>query len=285
MKILSLDGGGLRGVGQAAILGQVPDLDRFDMVVGTSVGSILASLVAIKAPQNVFVDFFRRQGMDIFRGYWWRRFKFLGSRYDDAILNKHLKKLFPYKLRDATVPLFVVAGDFKENRLKVFSSVDPKFQDTDWNMWEVVRASVAAPTYFSPWRGYIDGGVYANNPSVVGIVAAVKDLKARMEDIEVCSIGTGEIFPNARSATGFLTSLQWGDYLVHAMLDGAAMTMHDMAARTFAEYGAIKSYLRIQFPNPCDFQIDDPAVVEGLLDLWRPNIMEGVLMVKDFLKP
>ena len=112
--------------------------------------------------------------------------------------------------------------------------------------WEVVRCATAAETYFPSQKGFADGGVFANNPSMVGVAAASKVLGVPIEEIELLSIGTGDRTVGSSSAPSSVFG--WGDWLIGAMLDGASDKMHDYFVRSMP----LKKYERIQFAGNSD---------------------------------
>lgn len=277
MKGLSLDGGGLMGVGQAAILSRIPDLDKFDFIAGTSVGSIMCALIASGVKKDKYVEFFNTWGPKIFAGYSWRRFKPITPRYSDKTLNKVLKDMLPGKFGDLDRPVFITSANLNNRSLKVFNSQDEG--DADMWLWEVVRMAVAAETYFVPWKGMADGAIYANNPAMTAVAGAIHTLDAKAEDIELCSIGTGDkVSNNSVGSTRGWTYFRWGIYLVQAQLEGAANKMHDF----FVKQLPLKQYMRIQFERGDDWTMDNPKVVNEALRAWRPTIEDAIKAVSDF---
>jgi len=277
MKGLSLDGGGLFGIGQAAILSQV-DCGKFGFIAGTSVGSILASMIATKMDPSKCVNFFLQHGHQIFSGHWWRKYNFLFTpKYNDKNLNKILQVLFPGMLGDVSVPLFITAVDLNRRRLKVFCSEDP--DDADTLLWEVVRMATAAETYFKPWNGFSDAGIMANNPAMIAVAGAVNYFGIKTEDLELCSIGTGVKVCNTNTgSTEWWSTIRWGTFVIQLMLNGGSNTMHEYFVKSLH----LKKYYRVQFLREDGWKMDDPSVVKKALDAWKIPIEVAVRNVDAF---
>lgn len=278
MKILTLDGGGLFGVGQAAILSKVPDIDmKFNCIAGTSVGAIVGAMVATGVDQSTYMNFFTTLAPKIFAGYGWRHYMPLTPRYPDKELNKALQGLFPQRFADVNVPMLVTAADLNGRCLKVFSSLDKS--DGDLPLWEVLRIAVAAETYFLPYKGYADGGIYANNPSMVGVAGVCSAYGLEPSEISLCSIGTGNHTPtDAVGSTNYWSMLSWGAYVISAMLSGASNSMHEY----FADMLPLKGHMRVQFNRDSGWNMDDPATVTKVIKEWDPVIRAAVPRVTAF---
>jgi predicted acylesterase/phospholipase RssA len=276
MKGLALDGGGVFGIGQANILSKV-DASRFEFFAGTSIGAAIAATLASHNTANL-PDFFYSRMPKIFNGNWWKRYRFWGARYDDKELNIALQELLPGRFGASKKPLFITAANLATQKLKVFYSGDP--DDSQWPLWEVVRASVAAETYFPPWKGYGDGGLFANNPSMVAITGVCKKLNISIPDIELCSIGTGSgTVPVEAVPTKNWSSIHWGLWAIRALLNGAANSMHEY----FTQCMPLKKYIRIQFSRDKDWAMDNPADMLVAERVWLSDISSGIQEVKEFL--
>jgi patatin-like phospholipase/acyl hydrolase len=277
MKGLALDGGGVRGVGQAAILAGAKDPHKFDFVAGTSIGAVNATYAAMGLDMHKAVGFFSDYAPQIFAQRWWRQYKRIGPRYSDKALNSVLRDTFPGRFGDLAVPTFIAAADMNRKRLKVFSSVDA--DDGVWPTWEVVRTAVAAETYFLPWKGFADAGIIANNPAMVAVTGACRELRAKVSDIELLSIGTGVKTHNQQiGSTRLWPRLRWGMWILRALMDGFTVSMHE----AFAESMPLKKYERIQFHSEASWQMDDPRLVNRALSAWSMQIEAGIRVVDKF---
>lgn len=278
-KGLILDGGGVFGVAQADILSKVTTLSKFDFIAGTSIGAVIGAIVASHDPVRIqaLPAVFDTDMPNIFAGHWWRQYNPFTPRYNDVALNSVLKRLLPGFFKDVRVPLFITAADLNKRMLKVYFSGD--VQDGMVPMWEVARQAVAAETYFKPWNGVADGGIFANNPCMVGIAGAQARLGMQSETVELCSIGTGEkCYNGSIGTTNGWTLLSWGGYLLRSLLDGSASKMHEY----FASQMGLKRYERIQFLREEHWDMDDPAMVQTARDAWQSAIIAGTQQVEQF---
>lgn len=277
MKGLVLDGGGVFGIGQAQILA-VADTSKFDFFVGTSIGCVNAAILAsgIKLPSDI-PSFFHDGAPKIFKGYQWRRYNIFSARYNDNNLNSVLSDFLPGTMGSVKKPLFIASANLGAQKLKVFYSGDAS--DASWPMWEVARAGVAAETYFPPWRGYADGGIYANNPSMVAIAGACKYLNCKVSDLEICSIGTGDSpYTSLGTPKGSWSRIHWGAWLLEALLNGAANSMHEYFARSLP----LNKYTRIQFTRKTGWSMDNPEDMLLAEEAWQRDIAEGIKGVNAF---
>lgn len=273
MKILCLDGGGVFGIGQAMILSKIDALEKFDCFVGTSIGSAIAMATVLGQSNQVSPEFFHKWMPVIFKKSLLRYYWPFNSKYNGDGLDKALKELFRgATMADVQKPLFVTSANVGSKTLKVFSSES----DKGWMAWEVVRSATSAETYFPSWKGFADGGVFANNPSMVGIAAASKVLGVDIADMEVLSIGTGDRTVGTSKSPSSVFG--WGEWLIGAMLDGASDKMHDYFARSMP----LKRYERIQFAGNGDWKMDS---VEDMLKAeaaWRTDVIKAVKIVENF---
>ena len=275
MKILVQDGGGVFGRIQSRIMMESGCVDNFDAYIGTSIGAPQSLAYGLGMQKYVSPTFFDEWMPQIFHNNWFRRYNLFQSKYSDVGLNKALRSLFgSATLGDAKKPVFLTAADIGQKVLKVFSSTN--FEDRNWPAWEVCRCATAAETYFSPWKGFADGGIYANNPSMVGLAAAVRVLGCKIEDVEILSIGTGE--NSGDSGNTPRTRIGMGLWVVKAMLNGAASSMHEY----FVECLPVKKYTRIQFVKEPEWEMDNPSCMYYAERKWAWDIQKAVETVREF---
>ena len=208
-RILSLDGGGIRGIFTAAILaelestylGGAPVTEYFDLIAGTSTGGILALGLASGMGASELLDLYMTRGKEIFppqrRGIRKLR-QYLFTGYAREPLDQILGELLgDKKLRDSRVRLCIPSLDWKYGDVYVFKTPHhPDFKkDGAEPMTKVAAATSAASSYLKPVEdGYIfaDGGVWANNPIMVGLVEALSSFKTSRNSIAILSIGCGQ---------------------------------------------------------------------------------------------
>jgi patatin-like phospholipase/acyl hydrolase len=275
MKILALDGGGVFGRVQARILAEANCFDKFDAFAGTSIGSPQILAMALGKSYMVGPEFFDKWMAKVFRTSWFRKINIFQSEYPDTGLNEALRAIFGSSvLGDVKKPVFITAANIGQKTLKVFSSTT--FDDQTWPCWEVCRAATAAETYFPSWKGFADGGIYANNPSMVALVAAVRTLNVKLEDIEILSIGTGRNASDGGNPPGGrLTTALW---VLRAMLNGSANDMHEYFVKSLP----IKRFIRIQFGRNQEWKMDNPKDMYRAERQWAVEIIEAIKTVKAF---
>lgn len=276
MKMLTLDGGGVFGKAQAKILADANCYDKFEVLAGTSIGSAIAAAVSLGLHKQVGPDFFDLWMPKVFHRSWLRGLvSFFVPKYPDAGLNEALQGMFGSALfGDAKKPLFVTAADIGRRTLKVYDSTN--FDDARLPMWEVIRTATAAETYFAPWKGMADGGVFANNPSMVGVAAAARVLKVPLSSLEVLSIGTGRSTKDGQREPR--SEWQWGRWLVQVLLNGASDDMHDYFVRSMP----LKNYVRVQFLREDDWGMDSVKDMDAAMVKWAPDMAAAIPVVRGF---
>lgn len=217
-RVLSIDGGGIRGVIPATVLAELeartgrPTAELFDLIAGTSTGAIIALALTMPGADGKpkwsaadLVELYETEGPGIFHRSLWRRLSTLSGviapKYSDRALDRTLEAYFgDARLSDALADVLVPAYDTERHRPFFFRSQRARnFRNKDFPLREVVRAAVGAPTYFAPvqvtneisGRSYslIDGGVFANNPALCAWADAQEAGVA--DDAVVLSLGTG----------------------------------------------------------------------------------------------
>ena len=206
---MSLDGGGIRGIFTATVLVELEEkylsggsvAEYFDLVVGTSTGGIIALGLAAGMTSSQLAELYMTRGGEIFppRGRLIRGLvQLVSTGYRrkplDIILSDVLGDL---RLRDSRCRLCIPALDGKYGDVYIFKTPHhPDYRkDGAELMSKVAAATSAAPTYFKPVEdGYIfaDGGVWANNPIMVGLVESLSAFNTTPDDIQILSIGCGE---------------------------------------------------------------------------------------------
>ncbi|UOY93144.1 patatin-like phospholipase family protein [Ectobacillus sp. JY-23] len=201
-RIITFDGGGVRGVLSAIILSRLckdfPELVRTThLVAGTSVGSFLAlGLASGKTPLEILQVFSKENLSTVFSSP--HRIPILRPRYSNAHLHELLVSFLGEELqlknlyKHVIVTAFDVGGPSQSSWKTVFFH---NFLERDGEVRAVdaALASSAAPIYFPSHNGLIDGGVFANSPSVAAIaMAANRWLGGQcLDNLVLLSIGTG----------------------------------------------------------------------------------------------
>lgn len=249
MKLLALDGGGVRGIVSAVWLGEILRHlktgatlhDTFDLIAGTSTGSILAIGTAAGMTPEHMVDMYLTKAQDAFttsrtKRIWSRLNRLLEGKgfsvpkFDDEGLNLLLKETLGEDLRfgNLNTKVLVPTYDVEHTQPRVFKNWRREYEDIP--AWEVARASSAAPTFLPAHRlnmlgrdhYLVDGGLVANNPSMCALAEALR-LGAKKEDIVLVSLGTGQ---SAHSHDGTEVqhwgAIQWAPNIITALMDGSS---------------------------------------------------------------
>jgi uncharacterized protein len=279
-RILSIDGGGIRGIFPAAVLA---GLERhftggssiaacFDLVAGTSTGGILALGLGAGYSAGELLDLYVRRGWEVFpplgslRG--WLRDKRHYARYlydRDALQHLLTDKLGDALFGDSKVRLCIPAFEGRHSEVFVFKTPHHSDYRTDRfeRMVDVGLATAAAPSYFRPLehRGYtlVDGGVWANNPIMLALIEALISFDLDRDQIDILSLGCGDdkyVVSDGEIAKGGLW--HWKKIM------GAAMRLQSLAATNQA---------RLLLGPPSVVRLDAPTFEPPLrMDDWRRSV-------------
>jgi uncharacterized protein len=209
MRVLAIDGGGIRGLIPALVLTEMERrsgrriFEMFDLIAGTSTGGILACALCAPdpLPASELVALYEDEGPKIFDRSLFQRIKsaegLLDEKYDDGALDRALERFLGQKLLSEARPdLIVPAYDtalpgpyfFKTSKARANSDED------DFPLSVVARATSAAPTYFEPLevgeRALVDGGVFAVNPAMSAFAEVLREGGAG--EVVLLSLGTGQ---------------------------------------------------------------------------------------------
>lgn len=283
INILSIDGGGIRGVLSAEILIYVEkklselykkDIklsDHFDYVAGTSTGGILGALYCFP-DENGKPKYSAKEASDLYMDYgshifkkefrWFYTFNGLfGPRYRPNNIESLFETYFKdIRIKNATSDLMLPSIDTTQRDIYFFKSYKAELNEPHNIMFrEAVRSTSAAPTYFRPNhliidgvdRSLIDGGMGVNNPTVSAYIEA-KKIYTNVEKINVLSIGTGPLempfLYKVAKKWGVLSASKIFDINLNSMSDAV-----DHQMNTLYEKGdLVGEYLRI-----------NPKLIEG----------------------
>lgn len=200
IRILSIDGGGIRGILPGTILTYLEKKIKektgdknasigqyFDLIAGTSTGGILALLFLCPDSKGNYkysaqeaVDIYLKKGHKIFDASFEKKIISLGGlldeKYDATYFEKTLKEYFgDTELKALLKPSLITAYGMERRKTYFFTSLDAKAATKNFYIKDVARATTSAPTYFEPIQikslygakhTFIDGGVFANNPAL-----------------------------------------------------------------------------------------------------------------------
>lgn len=269
-QILSLDGGGIKGLFSASVLAQLEDdlgvsiVDHFDLIVGTSTGGLIALGLGIGMRPRELVRFYAESGPKIFqRSFGLRSFThWVYRKFPQAPLRDALQECFQDKrLADCTTRLVIPSYNLGDDDVYLFKTPHHERLKRDYKvpLWKVGLATSAAPTYFSSFQELdslrlIDGGVWANNPTLVGIVEAVSLLRVPFQNISVLSMGTSDPVRYRRRSLDWNGRLGWAKSAVDIVMRGQSLGIHKQAVHLLGDDKVIRI---------------DPRVPEGLFALDR----------------
>ncbi len=280
VRILSLDGGGLRGIAPLMVLDWIEREtgkrihELFDVIAGTSTGGIIACGLAGSADGErplmdlgQIIDLYENEGATIFppaENALGRLFRGIKAAFDpryspdglDSLLRGNFRDL---KLSDVLVPIIVPSYDIGHNEVLMFKSRKAADARYDATLREVCRATSAAPTYlpsfkmaYPDWTGTvkdrvcIDGGIYVNNPTMAAVAEVVKHghrgERVALEDIRCLSLGTG----NHIKELDEQGSLDWGLFNWARPITNVMMQASSLSVEYEAEQ-LLSTYLRLQF--------------------------------------
>ena len=214
LRILSIDGGGIRGIFPAAVLAGLEERylrgasigAYFDLITGTSTGGIIALGLGLRLPASRLLDLYSQRGREIFPptngvARQTRRVRsFFRYRYDRLALMTALDDTFgKTTLAEARTRLCVPSAEGRHGDLYVFKTPHhPDFRlDGRELMTKIAAATSAAPTYYRPLDDggftFVDGGLWANNPVMVGLIDALSCFGVPRHRVRILSIGCGSV--------------------------------------------------------------------------------------------
>jgi patatin-like phospholipase/acyl hydrolase len=284
MRILSIDGGGIRGIIPGQILIALEKHlktrsgdptarigDYFDLIAGTSTGGILTCLYLCPDPERPgrprfsaedAVALYFERGAKIFEIPIWHKIASAGGVADEKYPANGLEDaardyLGELKLSELIRPCLVTAYDITRRRTFFFTQHDARRTDSrNFLVRDVARATSAAPTFFECARvtsvtgvGYpmIDGGIFANNPTLCAYAEARTMGCPTAKDMSILSIGTGD----SQKRYDYDSAKDWGALgwirpVLDIMMSGVAETVDYQLRQMFRAVGAPERYLRIQ---------------------------------------
>ena len=293
LRILSLDGGGLKGIFAARLLGRLESdfvgsgqLHRyFDYIVGTSTGGIIGLGIAAGVPADHIERLYREHGKRIFPS----RFGPIPRRYLQPIWHPYSHHALEDLLREAFADqllaevrtrVCVPACDGSLAETWIFKTPHhPDFKN-DWRrpIAEIARATSAAPTYLRPLkvRGYafLDGGLFANNPIMVAIADALSCYDVPRSQVEVLTIGTGGKRPILGGLQGALGgSAFWATKVADTMISFASQNALGQAMLLVGAENIVRIEPPAQLAN---LRMDDAEGAERLLPAAADDVFTSM---------
>jgi patatin-like phospholipase/acyl hydrolase len=304
INVLSIDGGGIRGVLPAEILVYVEKKlselynkeiklsDHFDYVAGTSTGGILGALYCFP-DENGNPKYSAQQASDLYMNYGshifkkeFRYFSTLNGMFGPRYRPNNLEGLFSdyfkdVRIKESTSDFMLTSIDTTQRDIYFFKSYKAKLKEPHNLMFrEAVRSTSAAPTYFRPShliidgidRCLIDGGMGINNPTVSAYIE-VKKLYPNAKKINVLSIGTGPLelpfLYRVAKKWGILDASKIFDINLNSMSDAVDYQMNNL----YKEGNLVGDYLRVS-----------PKLIKGTNSKMDSASKKNLQMLKDSAK-
>lgn len=200
--VLSFDGGGVRGVLSAELINRLGDdlVEKTDLFAGTSTGAFIALGLAGGLKAQDLVDLYEKAGSKLFTPAKRPLERVLGleAKYSNTALKEELEKVFTKAGLDPKGPLKQLKKEVVITSFKLKDSKTGRWEPalftrkSDISLIDAALASSAAPSYFPSYKGYVDGGVAANSPSVAALGIAVES-GVKLGEISLLSVGTGYV--------------------------------------------------------------------------------------------
>jgi uncharacterized protein len=285
-RTLCLDGGGMRGVFTAAFIACIEErigdriANHVDLIVGTSTGGLIALGLAAGRSGQEMLDLYRDNGKAIFSRSWPGR-NLLMPKYSRRGLDRLLQDEFGELLmRELGTPTCVSAYEAVSGQPRVFKTAhaDDLYWGHDQVVWKVAAATSAAPSYFAPVQfmeedAHVDGGVWANNPSMIAITEAVRRFKRSLTDIRLLSVGAVSPRPKIKSFSAS-RRMGWPRWLrpgLALLQGGPALGNHFQARLLLGE----ESYLRCDDHSGTPIGLDDVKASQPLAALGHNAALEN----------
>lgn len=301
-RVLSLDGGGIKGTYTAAFLAGLEEMsgkrvvDHFDLIAGTSTGGIIALALGLEVPASEILRFYVDRGPEIFpltgindrlRAIARHAFR---TKHDTAALRAALAEVFGERVIGESITRLVVpAYDGSSGDVHLFKTAHRTRFKRDFNerAVDVGLATAAAPTFLRSFVGssgitLVDGGVWANCPATVAVIEALTTLEQPPGSIDLLTIGTTEEPLHVSKSKAVGGALQWIRFAPELLMQAQAK-----GALAQAKLLTGNRMLRItESVSPGRFRLDDPRCIEELRALgdkaarhYEPQVSERFLAV------
>ena len=236
-KILSIDGGGIKGIYSIAVLARLEQatgkriIDCFDLICGTSTGGLIALLLAAGHSATEIVEFYKENASIIFPKNIVNLFGIVigKAKFDRKPLASLLKAYLKDKeMKDSYTNLCIPAVDADNEEPMVFKTKHSSryTRDSEIKMLDVALATSAAPLYFPKYniekinRNTVDGGLCANNPSLIGVIEFISVISREQPDYDNFSLlSVGNIEYNTGCFSSLKTPFVYNFSLIKNIID------------------------------------------------------------------
>ena len=273
-KILSIDGGGIKGLYPAKILQQIEEryntkiADQFNMICGTSTGGLIALALSIGKPASEIVSLYQDKGQYIFpepsnrigRKLQSSRQLLFKGKYKQEPLKETLVEFFGEKtLAEAQTYLCIPSYNLTMGMPRVFKNPHGSFfKDANIRMVDAALATSAAPSYLPIHQInnalYCDGGMWANNPTLCGLLEALEHFVGDGKEYDSYSILS---LPTISTPTGWSEGHEnknkslrdWGGKILQPSMEGQAYFTHFFAGKIVDYTKSPGKYFRVNQPD------------------------------------
>lgn len=296
-NILSVDGGGIRGLIPAIWLSELERVvglkssSMFHMMAGTSTGAIITA--GLSLPDKNRGEIPRYAATDIVQLYtthsdkvFYRRNSIIDFfRTSNKYTDEGRKTLFDLyfentKLSQTLTDLIITAVQSGKSTTDLFTRRESLVDTTkNYKLSDVLMCTTAAPTYFPPYThenlAYVDGGVQANNPSMIAYSEACRNPHINRENIFVLSLGTGDYVPDPLNPNAQRNLLFWltkKDSILKVIFDGPQNNIDSQLNNILGS----KSYQRWQvwFEKPIALDDFKKETLDNLIEQARAHFEE-----------
>ena len=293
--ILALDGGGTRGIYAAQVLAKIEEAfgvqarECFDLIAGTSTGAIIAGAAAAGIQLDEVVELFERNSARVFRKSL-LRCPLFQSKYGSEPLAQLVRSTVPkVTLGEIGTPLLITSSDVSTGGVHVFKSRyledlgEPYVRDGGVLLSDAILASCSTPAYFDPAyvgkNNLADGGLWANNPSIIALVEAVSKFGQSIEQVRILSIGTGHSasFYGCNRFWGLLTG--WG----RQKLVSYVLGLQSQASTNMSKLLLRDRYYRLD-PEIETWDLDDTKHLGSLRSLAAKDFTYHSNQIEEFLR-
>ena len=281
-NILTIDGGGIRGLLPAMIVAEIEKRlrwatgkadsylsDYFDLIAGTSAGGLLACYYlyhhnGVRYDATEAIDLYEKFGATIFHKRFFRNFiRLFDSLYSEKGIEQVLFNIFgTAKLSDAPCNSAILAYHITEHKAIIFTADTARREKgRDYLLRDIARATSAAPTYFRVAQAtamdgvpsyLIDGGIYANDPTLCAMIEAKKtkfrdrDEYPKLKDMNIISLGTGQTAKSYRyESVKRWGVIRWAIPLIDMLQSSSAEVVNYQVKSLFDAENCNDRYIRI----------------------------------------
>jgi patatin-like phospholipase/acyl hydrolase len=286
LKILSIDGGGIKGVFPAKFLSLIEEEigegqihKHFDLISGTSTGGIIALALSLGVPAKIILELYKDNANTIFGKFRYNIFR--KAFYSNKPLEELLKQIFREyhnkheqpRIDDAKTKLLIPVYSLMDGSTQVLKTphASDLILDKHIPMYMAAMATAAAPTFFNSYSNSfkridssivenftnkVDGGVYANNPSMIALIEGQTRLQTELSDIDLLSLGTGQkIFSNAKKKKQWQVFYWiWKKRIIELFMQSQAQIVHNSIS-VLNNFNADFNYHRIDLEFDDNFKV------------------------------